>query len=87
MIHVKQGNITTAVFSEKEGLTNWNIKLTGKSGRTSSSQDIPMVETNKSDRRYYLDWIVPALTKVEYDYEISADGVLIDKGILRYGMV
>ena len=87
MIHVTQGTITNAVYSEIEGLVNWNIKLTGKDGRTSSSQNIPMVETNKSDRRYYLDWIVPALTKVEYDYEITADGVLIDKGILRYGMV
>lgn len=87
MIHVTEGTITTAVYSDIDLLTNWNMKLTGKSGRTSSSQDIPMVETNKSDRRYYLEWIVPALTKVEYDYEITADGVLIDKGILRYGMV
>ena len=87
MIHVEQGITITAIYSEIEGLTDWEIKLTGKTGRTSTSENVQMVEVEKASRRYYLEWVVPALTKVEYDFEVSANGVLIDKGILRNELV
>jgi hypothetical protein len=83
MIHVEEGTTITAIFSEKENLTNWSIKLISKTGRTSTSENIPMLEVEKSSRRYYLEWLVPTLNKVEFNFEISADGVIIDKGILR----
>tara|TARA_R110000822_G_scaffold47155_3_gene125252 strand:+ start:688 stop:951 length:264 start_codon:yes stop_codon:yes gene_type:complete len=87
MIHVEAGNTITEVYCEIPNLINWSITLIAKDGRETISTTTSMSVNQKASRRYYLDWAVPTLKVIEYDYEIYADTLLIEKGILRNGVV
>tara|TARA_R110000744_G_scaffold203711_1_gene322593 strand:+ start:1336 stop:1719 length:384 start_codon:yes stop_codon:yes gene_type:complete len=87
MIHVEAGNTTSEVYCEIPSLTNWSITLIAKDGRETISTTTSMSVNQKASRRYYLDWTVPTLKVIEYDYEIYSDTLLIEKGILRNGVV
>ncbi len=87
MIHVIEGNTITEVYCEIPNLINWSIIITAKDGRETISTTTSMSVNQKASRRYYLNWIVPTLKVIEYDYEIYADTLLIEKGILRNGVV
>ena len=86
MIHVEAGNTTSEVYCEIPNLINWSIIITAKDVLTARSESIAEV-IKKASRRYYLDWTVPTLKVIEYDYEIYSDTLLIEKGILRNGVV
>tara|TARA_R110002153_G_scaffold189041_4_gene341888 strand:+ start:3379 stop:3636 length:258 start_codon:yes stop_codon:yes gene_type:complete len=83
MIYASEGTVETLVYSEQNLLTNWTITITGKKGRDITTETIAMVVLIDASRRYYLKWICPSLSQIEYDYEIKSDVQIIDKGILR----
>lgn len=87
MIHAIEGNTTSEVYCEILNLINWSITLTAKDGRETISTNTSMAVNKEAPRRYYLDWKVPELKVIEYNYEIYADTLLIEKGILRNGVV
>ena len=68
MIHVEAGNTTSEVYCEIPSLTNWSITLIAKDGRETISTTSSMVVNKEASRRYYLDWTVPTLKVIEYDY-------------------
>jgi hypothetical protein len=74
------------MYSDQESLINWMIKITGKNGRdTKTVLNVFPTPFRTSNKRYLLEWECPILSSIEYDYEITADTEIIDKGILRYG--
>ncbi len=87
MVHVETGDTITEVYCEIRNLINWSIIITARDGREEISTTTQMSINQKADRRYYLFWKVPELKVIEYDYEIYSDTLLIEKGILRNGVV
>lgn len=88
MIHLEPSEDTIYVYSGIPGLANWEITLKRKKGREIDTITLPLSVEYYGNSFYKLNFTAPpTLSTVEYDYEITADGATIDKGILRYGMV
>ncbi len=87
MLYAEEGTNETFVYSERSGLNDWTITISGRDGREKIESTIDMVVTGESDKRVYLEWVAPQLGNLEFDYVIKAGDLIIDKGILRNGLV
>lgn len=88
MIHLKPSETALYVYAGTIGLTGFEISLKRKKGRSIETIVLPLTVEYFGNMFYKLVFnTAPTLEEVEYDYEITANGALIDKGILRYGLV
>jgi len=92
MQHIEPGQNLLYIYSGIAGLTNFSIKLTYKKAREIIEINLPLTVLFFGNSFYKLEIVpAPTLENVEYNYTITADGVdpglVIDKGILRYGPI
>lgn len=88
MLHIDQASNLVYVYSTRNDLNNLEINLSRKKGRDRIEYNSPLSILFYGNSFYKLELTTPpALDSVEYDYEITANGEIIDKGILRYGTI
>ena len=88
MIHINPAENYIYIYSGLDGLDNFSLKLSRQKARDTIEIIVPLsVEFFGNSFYKLLIDPAPTLDSVEYVYEVTADGVIIDKGILRYGAI
>lgn len=88
MIHINPAENHIYIYSGIDGLTNFSLKLSRQKARDTIEIIVPLTVVFFGNSFYKLLMSpAPTLDSVEYVYEVTADGVIIDKGILRYGAI
>ena len=88
MIHLAGASKELYVYTGTENLTDFVLVLTRKKGRELEEITVPLIIDFYGNSFYKLEApTLPTLETIEYDYEITASGKTIDKGILRHGTI
>jgi len=88
MIHLTPTDDYIYIYSGTPGLTNLSLKLTRKKAREIIEIVVPLTVEYYGNSFYKLLMSpAPVLDGVEYNYTVTANAVIIDKGILRNGPI
>ena len=85
MIHAQEGINSLYVYSTNEALTDFEITLQGKEIRERVEQTYPLTLISFNNSYFELELDLPVLNSVEWSYQITSGGEIIDSGLLRYG--
>jgi len=84
MIHVTEGINSVYLYSTKRDLIDIELKIQGKDIRERTEIVLPLTVLFFGNSFYKLETTIPELNSVEFSYQITSGGDVIDQGLLRY---